>query len=165
MRKKKVTEVSVLRIDLGKNSCSVVGLDGTGRVVVRKRMRRETVITFAASLAPCVVTMEACCGAHHQLSEVSPITINAAVWRGKSDNEAVASVMDDPDHLDLAWLTFSLSEEPALTTRFRDGSLLGIWCAGRKHRRSWPLSGRSFAQVNDRKVVGSGRPLVGRLLT
>lgn len=58
-------EVSVLGIDLGKNSCSVVGLDGTGRVVVRRRMRRETVIAFAGSLAPCVVAMEACCGAHH----------------------------------------------------------------------------------------------------
>lgn len=58
-------EVSVLGIDLGKNSCSVVGLNGTGRVVVRRRMRRETVITFAGSLAPCVVAMEACCGAHH----------------------------------------------------------------------------------------------------
>lgn len=58
-------EVSVLGIDLGKNSCSVVGLDGTGRVVVRRRMRRETVIAFAGSLAPCVVAMEACCGADH----------------------------------------------------------------------------------------------------
>ena len=40
-------EVSVLGIDLGKNSCSVVGLDGTGRVVVRRRMLRETVITLS----------------------------------------------------------------------------------------------------------------------
>jgi len=47
LRKEKVMEVSVLGIDLGKNSCSVVGLDGTGRVVVRRRMRRETVIAFA----------------------------------------------------------------------------------------------------------------------
>ena len=30
-------------IDLGKNSCSVVGLDATGKVVIRRRMRRETV--------------------------------------------------------------------------------------------------------------------------
>lgn len=33
--------VSVLGSDLGKNSCSVVGLDATGMVVVRRRMRRE----------------------------------------------------------------------------------------------------------------------------
>jgi hypothetical protein len=53
-------------------------------------------------------------------SEVSPISINAAVWRGKDDDESVASVMDGPDHLGFAWLTFSKSEEPARTARFRD---------------------------------------------
>src|SRR4029453_11281746 len=34
-------DIHVLGIDLGKNSCSVVGLDPTGRVVLRRRMRRE----------------------------------------------------------------------------------------------------------------------------
>jgi transposase len=57
--------VAVLGIDLGKNSCSLVGLDAGGRVVLRRRMRRETVIAFGAKLRPCVVAMEACCGAHH----------------------------------------------------------------------------------------------------
>ena len=56
-------QVSVLGIDLGKNSCSLVGLDGIGQVVVRRRMRRETVIAFAAKLSRCIVAMEACCGA------------------------------------------------------------------------------------------------------
>src|SRR5215211_1799231 len=58
-------EIAVLGIDLGKNSCSVVGLDSAGRVILRRRLRRESVVKFAASLAPCVVAMEACCGAHH----------------------------------------------------------------------------------------------------
>jgi transposase len=31
--------IAVLGIDLGKNSCSVAGLDGTGRVVLRRRRR------------------------------------------------------------------------------------------------------------------------------
>src|SRR3954465_4112845 len=64
-RKERTMEIAVLGIDLGKNSCSVVGLDSAGRVIVRRRLRRESVIKFAASLAPCVVAMEACCGAHH----------------------------------------------------------------------------------------------------
>ena len=45
--------ISVLGIDLGKNSCSVVGLDATGKVVARRRMRRETLITYAAKLPAC----------------------------------------------------------------------------------------------------------------
>src|SRR5215210_4836636 len=58
-------EIAVLGIDLGKHSCSVVGLASAGRVILRRRLRRESVVKFAASLAPCVVAMEACCGAHH----------------------------------------------------------------------------------------------------
>ena len=58
-------DVSVLGVDSGKNSCSMVGLDATGKVVVRRRMRRETVIIYAVALPSCVVAMEACCGAHH----------------------------------------------------------------------------------------------------
>jgi transposase len=57
--------ISVLGVDLGKNVCSVVGLDGAGAVVMRRRMRRETLVGLAAKLPPCVVAMEACCGAHH----------------------------------------------------------------------------------------------------
>jgi len=58
-------EISVLGIDLGKNVCSVVGLDARGAVVMRRKMRRETLIVLAAKLSPCIVGMEACCGAHH----------------------------------------------------------------------------------------------------
>ena len=32
---------------------------------MRCRMRRESVLAFAKSISPCIVAMEACCGAHH----------------------------------------------------------------------------------------------------
>ncbi|MGN6850538.1 MAG: hypothetical protein ACTHJK_13865 [Sphingomicrobium sp.] len=56
---------------------------------------------------------------NRQLSEVSPLTINATVWRGKNDDEPIASVMDGADHLGLAWLTFAKSDEPERTAQFR----------------------------------------------
>jgi transposase len=58
-------DIAVLGIDLGKNSCSVVGLDGSGKVVLRRRMQRKTIVNMAERLSPCMVAMEACCGAHH----------------------------------------------------------------------------------------------------
>ena len=58
-------QVSVLGIDLGKNVCSIVGLDVSGAVVLRRRVKRETLIGLARKLPPCIVAMEACCGAHH----------------------------------------------------------------------------------------------------
>jgi transposase len=57
--------IAVLGIDLGKNSCSVVGLDESGAVVKRRRMRRDSIVAFTSALPSCVVAMEACCGAHH----------------------------------------------------------------------------------------------------
>ena len=51
--------IATLGIDLGKNSCSIAGLDATGAVVLRRRMTREGVIKFVATLPACVVAMEA----------------------------------------------------------------------------------------------------------
>jgi transposase len=58
-------DIAVLGIDLGKNSCSVVGLDSSGWVVLRRRMQRKTIVVLGARLSPCVIAMEECCGAHH----------------------------------------------------------------------------------------------------
>ncbi|WFS25199.1 IS110 family transposase [Rhizobium rhododendri] len=58
-------QIAVLGIDLGKNSCSVVGLDERGQVVLRRRLRREGVIKLGSTLPTCIMAMEACCGAHH----------------------------------------------------------------------------------------------------
>ena len=57
--------IVILGVDLGKNSCSVVGIDAAGAVVLRRTMRRQTLIDFVATMQPCVIAMEACCGAHH----------------------------------------------------------------------------------------------------
>jgi len=57
--------IYVLGMDLGKNVCSLVGLDESGAVVMRRRVRRDGVVAFVGKLAPCIVAMEACCGAHH----------------------------------------------------------------------------------------------------
>ena len=59
------SSVAVLGIDLGKNSCSLVGFDPAGAVILRRRARRETIVGLTAKLPACVVAMEACCGAHH----------------------------------------------------------------------------------------------------
>jgi transposase len=58
-------DVAVLGIDLGKSSCSVVGLDTGGRVVLRRRVARGALPELLGKLPACVVAMEACCGAHH----------------------------------------------------------------------------------------------------
>lgn len=58
-------KIVMIGIDLGKNLCSLAGLDETGAIVLRRRMKRESVLPFTVRLEPCTVAMEACCGAHH----------------------------------------------------------------------------------------------------
>src|SRR5260221_3630670 len=58
-------DIHVLGIDLGKNSCSVVGLDRTGRVVLRRRMRRGRRWGRSAELSGCVGGMGGGGGGHH----------------------------------------------------------------------------------------------------
>jgi hypothetical protein len=48
-------DIAVLGVDLGKNVCSVVGLDASGAVIMRRKVRRETLIALAEKLPACVV--------------------------------------------------------------------------------------------------------------
>ena len=57
--------ISVLGVDIGKNLCSLVGMNASGKVVFRRRAKRETLIALATKLPCCIVAMEACGGAHH----------------------------------------------------------------------------------------------------
>ncbi len=41
-------QLSIIGIDLGKTSCSLVGVDTAGKVLVRRRMRRDTVVAFCS---------------------------------------------------------------------------------------------------------------------
>jgi len=101
--------IQILGIDLGKNSCSLVGLDASGQVVVRRRMRREGIVAFAAKAPGCVVAMEACCGAHHlgrqlaaqghEVRLMSPEYVRPYVKAQKNDDrdaEAIAEAATRP---------------------------------------------------------------------
>jgi transposase len=58
-------EIVILGIDLGKNVRSLVGFGDGGKVILRRRMKRRGLPAFVEQLPPCIVAMEACCGAHH----------------------------------------------------------------------------------------------------
>jgi hypothetical protein len=63
-------------------------------------------------------------------SGVSPITFNAAVWRG-DDDEVIASAMDFQDHIGRVWITFSKGEDPSRSARFRSALVSKI-------KEGWP---------------------------
>ena len=102
-------DIQVLGIDLGKNSCSIVGLDAAGSVMMRRRMRRQGIAGLAAKMPGCVVAMEACCGAHHlgrllaaqghKVRLMSPEYVRPYVKAQKNDDrdaEAIAEAATRP---------------------------------------------------------------------
>jgi transposase len=139
-------DISVLGIDIGKNVCSVVGLDASGAVVMRRKVRRETLIGLAEKLPSCVVGMETCCGAHHlgrvfadhghEVRLMSPEYVRPYVKAQKNDDrdaEGIAEAATRPtmrfvelksqDQLDMPTLHRSrdrlVSERTALINQLR----------------------------------------------
>jgi transposase len=101
--------IVILGVDLGKNACSVVGVDAAGAVVLRRSMRRQTLIDYVAKLPTCVVAMEACCGAHylgrlfaaqgHEIRLMSPEYVRPYVKAQKNDDrdaEGIAEAASRP---------------------------------------------------------------------
>ena len=55
----------ILGLDLAKSVFQVHAVDDHGKVVFTKRLRRDGVLSFFATLPACVVGVEACASAHH----------------------------------------------------------------------------------------------------
>lgn len=62
--------VTTIGLDVAKTIFQVHGVDDTGGNTVRRRLRRAEVLPFFEGLAPCLVGLEACAGAHHWAREI-----------------------------------------------------------------------------------------------
>jgi transposase len=66
-------QVTTIGLDIAKNVFQVHGIDGRGRVVLRRRLARAKVLTFFANLPRCLIGLEACGGAHYWARELSAL--------------------------------------------------------------------------------------------
>src|SRR3989442_5269388 len=57
-------KVTTVGIDLAKSVYSLHGVDGAGRVVLKRTVRRDQLMQTVAAQSPCLIGMEACSGAH-----------------------------------------------------------------------------------------------------
>ena len=85
-------DVSIIGIDLSKNSFQMHGAYGDGSVALRRKLSRGKVLGFLSSQPRCTVAMEACAGAHywgreigrlgHEVRLIPPIYVKAYVKYG-----------------------------------------------------------------------------------
>src|ERR1700756_2634773 len=103
------TVLSVVGVDIGKNSFHVVGLDRSGVIVLRQKWSRGQVEARFANLPPCLVGMEACVGAHHLSRRLKALGHDARLMPAKyvrpyskgqkndfRDAEAIAEAVQRP---------------------------------------------------------------------
>ena len=63
-------EITTIGLDIAKRVFQAHGADATGKAVLRRKLQRAEVLTFFASLPPCLVGIEACSTAHHWAREI-----------------------------------------------------------------------------------------------
>ena len=113
--------IAVLGIDLGKNSCSLVGLDASGAVVLRQRSRRETIVGLTAKLPACIVAMEACCSAHqlgrllaaqgHVIRLMSPEYVRPYVKAQKNDDRDAEAIAEAASRSTMRFVPLKAQEQ------------------------------------------------------
>jgi hypothetical protein len=66
-------QVTTIGLDVAKHWFQVHGLDASGAVAVRRKLRRSEVLAFFQSLPPCLIGMEACATAHYWARELTSL--------------------------------------------------------------------------------------------
>ena len=97
-------EVSTIGLDIAKAVFQVHGVDGSGTVVIRKRVSRVKMLEFFSDLPPCLVGIEACPSAHHwgrqlqllghTVKLMPPSYVKAYLKRSKNDANDAAAICE-----------------------------------------------------------------------
>src|SRR5918993_4438362 len=96
--------LKVIGLDLAKSVFQVHGADGAGRALLRRQLRRREVREFFAKLAPVLIGMVACGGAHywarelellgHRVKLMNPKYVKAYVKTNKNDRVDAAAIAE-----------------------------------------------------------------------
>lgn len=102
--------ITLLAIDLAKNTFQLHGTNNGGKMVLRKKLSRKELSSFMSNLQPCDIYMEACGSANywgrkfesfgHKVKLIHPKYVKPYIKRNKNDaNDAagIAAAARDPD--------------------------------------------------------------------
>src|SRR5215207_6391443 len=95
--------MSMIGLDIAKSAFQLHGIDATGKVQLRRKLRRGELIAFFEQQPRCAVVMEACGAAHHRarvlrglgykVKLTAPEAVRPFVKRGKKNDAADAAAI------------------------------------------------------------------------
>jgi transposase len=122
-------QITTVGIDLAKSVFSLHGVDGAGRVVLRKTVRREQLMEVVAGLAPCVIGMEACSGSHawarqfqgfgHQVKLMAPAFVVPYRKSGKNDGNDAEAICEAVQRPNMRFVPVKSAEQQGLLALHR----------------------------------------------
>jgi len=122
-------KVTTVGIDLAKKVFSLHGVDGAGRTVLRRTVRRDRLVETLAKLPPCLVGMEACSGAHewarrfqrhgHTVRLMAPKFVAAYRKSDKNDGNDAEAVCEAVGRPSMRFVPVKSTEQQALLSLHR----------------------------------------------
>jgi len=127
-------EIATIGLDIAKRVFQAHGADATGKAVLRRKLQRAEVLTFFASLPPCLVGIEACSKAHHWAREIRALGhkvrlmpasyVMPYVKRGKTDAADAKAICEAVTRPTMRFVPIKTAEQQAVLMLHRTRDLL-----------------------------------------
>src|SRR5882672_11117337 len=65
--------ITTIGLDIAKSVFQVHGIDAVGEVVIRRQLKRRSVLAFFQRLPPCLIGIEACASSHYWARELQAL--------------------------------------------------------------------------------------------
>lgn len=129
-----MNEITVIGLDLAKNIFQLHGANADGKVVLRKKLSRGTMLECFEHLPSCVVAMEACASAHywgreisklgHSVRLINPSYVKPFVKRQKNDAADAEAITEAASRPTMRFVAVKSAEKQAASMAFKVRDLL-----------------------------------------
>lgn len=126
--------ITRIGIDLAKQVFQVHGVDRSGKVLVRKQLRRAQLLNYFRKLTPCLIGMEACGSSHywarelgklgHDVRLMAPQFVKPYVKSGKNDANDAEAICEAVGRPNMRFVTIKTLEQQVVQAEHRIRSRL-----------------------------------------
>jgi hypothetical protein len=127
-------QITTLGTDLAKSVFQLHGIDDAGTVLLRKKVRRQALLSFLAGPPPCLIGMEACATAHfwareiaalgHEVRLIPPAYVKPYVKRQKNDMADAEAICEAVVRPNMHFVAIKNAEQQAVLMLHRSRELL-----------------------------------------